>query len=407
MGKNSDFYYFSNVLKDILKFTPSGIVALSTALVLGACSDGKVAGGGPSGTEAGNAITAQIFAANATPAAKAKVTLMKADDIDSENSLEVSADNNGNVLFENIAEGNYTLEARFKDEALQQFVKITDNNVKLGKSLLKKTASVLGEGLAKNGTVKVRGLNHSAKVVDGKFTLDSLPEGPLSLVYIPASNGDTVSSYLKVQAGEKAIANSFANENSAIVLDDFEDLNSQHRLAPAYTDNGGWWYITSDSTVTVTFADSISYVPLEQVTLPNGEKNGRMHFTATFPEERVGYPWVSFGVQIGDKELADSIFPTYDLTSVDSITFEASGSGFFVFQLIDENLDESASVLGSFEIALSKETQTYSIPIANIVSKAEDLTHINLMAFQFTENAEFILDNIRLVGADKNSIWKR
>ena len=66
--------YLSNVQKDFSTFG-LGLIALTTAAMLSACSDSdKTAGGGPSGTEAGNAITAQITVAG-QPAAFARVKL--------------------------------------------------------------------------------------------------------------------------------------------------------------------------------------------------------------------------------------------------------------------------------------------------------------------------------------------
>ena len=94
-------------------------------------------------------------------------------------------------------------------------------SVDLGKDNLKKTASVSGSVGDKTlkGLVKVRGLEHSAKVEDGNFTLDSLPEGVLSLVFISdVEDSDTSSTYLKVLAGEKAVSSTFADESRAMLL---------------------------------------------------------------------------------------------------------------------------------------------------------------------------------------------
>ena len=52
------------------------IAPLAIGFSLCACGSDNVAGGGPSGTEAGNAITAQILIANA-PAANARVKLVE------------------------------------------------------------------------------------------------------------------------------------------------------------------------------------------------------------------------------------------------------------------------------------------------------------------------------------------
>ena len=103
--------YLSNVQKDFSTFG-LGLIALTTAAMLSACSDSdKTAGGGPSGTEAGNAITAQITVAG-QPAAFARVKLSESESLDASESEFAEADSNGKIVFENVAEGTYTLEAK-------------------------------------------------------------------------------------------------------------------------------------------------------------------------------------------------------------------------------------------------------------------------------------------------------
>ena len=68
------FLYFWDVLSrnpaNTAKCAAYSILALSMGLGLSACGETKTAGGGPSGTEAGNAITAQILTADKSPAAE-------------------------------------------------------------------------------------------------------------------------------------------------------------------------------------------------------------------------------------------------------------------------------------------------------------------------------------------------
>ena len=88
------------------------ILALIAPLAIGfsLCACGtEVAGGGPSGTEAGNAITAQILIADA-PAANARVKLVEQESLDG-NGYIATANENGIVTIENVAIGNYTMEA--------------------------------------------------------------------------------------------------------------------------------------------------------------------------------------------------------------------------------------------------------------------------------------------------------
>jgi hypothetical protein len=85
------------------------IAPLAIGFSLCACGGSEVAGGGPSGTEAGNAITAQILIANA-PAANARVKLVEHNSLDGQGYTATTNDS-GYVTIENVAVGNYTMEA--------------------------------------------------------------------------------------------------------------------------------------------------------------------------------------------------------------------------------------------------------------------------------------------------------
>ena len=135
--------YLSKVQKGLSTFG-LGLIALSTAAMLSACSDNdKTAGGGPSGTEAGNAITAQIVSAG-KPAAQVTVRLTDSESIDSDSARTASTDSKGKVTFENIPEGVYMLEARHDGKALQKEVAIDSSDVDLGKESLEETVSIEG-----------------------------------------------------------------------------------------------------------------------------------------------------------------------------------------------------------------------------------------------------------------------
>ena len=195
--KNSDELCY---LSGMRKLLPATIMSFALGISLNACSDSKVAGGGPSGTEAGNAITAQIIASG-TPAAQVTVRLTESESIDSDSVRTATTDSKGKVSFENVSDGEYILEATMGDKALQKEVVVEGEDVDLGKGNLEKTVSVSGSVQEKSGKVKVRGMAHEAEVVDGKFTLDSLPAGPLSLVFIPDDKkNDTSCTYMKVIA---------------------------------------------------------------------------------------------------------------------------------------------------------------------------------------------------------------
>ena len=289
--------YFSKVQRNFSTFG-LGLIALSTAAVLSACSDtDKTAGGGPSGTDAGNAIMAQLTV-DGQPAAFARVKLSESESLDATDNEFTKADSNGKIVFENVAEGTYTLEARLDGKALQKEVSVEGSDVDLGKEALEETVSIAGSvGEGAEGTVKVRGMAHSAKVKDGKFSMDSLPAGPLSLVFIPGTEGaDTSSTYLKVVAGESSTASTFAEESRALLLDDFQDSNYQNRFMPAHFYEGGWWYFSFETNVT---PDFITDDGNHRFTLEDEGGNIVAHVAATFGEAvedssgEVIWPWAT------------------------------------------------------------------------------------------------------------------
>ena len=405
--------YFWDVLKEtpanMAKFAATSILALSFGLGLSACSETKTAGGGPSGTEAGNAITAQILTAEKSPAALAKVRLMDSEDLGNEKAYSAEADKNGNVTIEGVEDGDYTLEAKLAGEALQIPVQVNGASVDLGKDRLKKTATVSGSVGDKSlkGVVKVRGLEHSAKVKDGNFTLDSLPEGVLSLVFIPdVEDVDTSSTYLKVLAGESTVSSTFADESRALLLEDFQDSNYQNRFMPARTYDGGWWYFDfSADNVTPDFVIGENHL----FTLANEDGNISAHVAAHFGDiikDSTGvahWPWATMGVELGksDKALCN------DISSVDSVAFRIKGIGSVVFNIIDSNLKPDHQKLIQSEYGLDSVWVRVSVPLP--ADKAA-FKCVNQLAWDFKTidgYAEVWLDDVELIGGDRLSIWEK
>ena len=404
--------YFSKVQRNFSTFG-LGLIAFSTAAVLSACSDtDKTAGGGPSGTDAGNAIMAQLTV-DGQPAAFARVKLSESESLDATDNEFTKADSNGKIVFENVAEGTYTLEARLDGKALQREVSVEGSDVDLGKEALEETVSIAGSvGEGAEGTVKVRGMAHSAKVKDGKFSMDSLPAGPLSLVFIPGTEGaDTSSTYLKVVAGESSTASTFAEESRALLLDDFQDSNYQNRFMPAHFYEGGWWYFSFETNVT---PDFITDDGDHRFTLEDEGGNIVAHVAATFGEAvedssgEVIWPWATVGIELGksDKTLCN------DISSVDSIAFRAKGEGAIVFGLVDETQQKKDQLIAQYEITLDEDWSRFSVPLAEIIDPRFSYKCVNQLVWNFKPNNEektvdFWLDDIELTGGKRLSIWKR
>jgi len=405
-----DFLYFSSVQKR-LSIPLAGLAAIG----LIACSDGdKTAGGGPSGTEAGNAITAQIMVAG-EPAAYARVKLTEIESLDASDSDFTQTDEKGFVTFENVSDGVYTLEARQDGMALQKEVPVEGKSIDLGKGDLEKMVSISGSvSEGGNGIVKVRGMAHSAKVEDGKFSMDSLPAGPLSLVFIPdQKDHDTSSTYLKVVAGESSTVSTFAEESRALLLDDFQDSNYQNRFMPAYSWDGGWWYFDfSDSNVTPSHItdDGRHNFTLEVDSTGNIMAHVAAEFGGTFKDSSGNtlWPWATIGIELGksDKSLCN------DISSVDTVAFRAKGEGAIVFGIIDETQKGGNQRIAQYEFTLSDDWQRTLVPLKEILDPEYSYTCVNQLVWGFKatndENTvEIWLDDIEFIGGKRLSIWKR
>ena len=388
--------------------------ALTAGATLSACTDPQTAGGGPSGTDAGNAITAQIIS-EGKPAAQVTVRLIESESLEANSVHTANTDSKGNVLFENIPNGEYILEAASGDMALQKEIIIEGEDIDLKKSSLEKTVSVSGSLHEKTGTIKVRGLAHEASVVDGKFTLDSLPAGPLSLVFIPSNEEiDTSCTYMKVIAGETSTASTFAEESRSLLLDDFQDSNYQNRFMPARVYDGGWWYFDySKQNVTPSFITTKD--TLHRFLLENEGGNIVAHVAAKFGDPAMDsdgntiWPWATVGIELGKskKSLCN------DISSVDSVAFRTKGIGAIVFAALDETQKNDNSTIAQYEFNLTDTWKTVTVPLADILDKKFSYTCVNQLVWRFkpTNNedriVDFWLDDIELIGGKRLSIWKK
>ena len=413
LGKNLYFWDVPSALSPVrmAKKAMYSLLALSVGFGLLACGDNtKTAGGGPSGTEAGNAITAEILTAGKKPAALAKVRLMDSEDLDSENAYSAECDKNGKIVIEDVDDGDYTLEAKLDGEALQLRVNVSGSSVNLEKNQLKKMAAVSGVvGDSANGVVKVRGMQHSARVVDGAFTLDSLPEGALSLVFISdVKDSDTSSTYLKVVAGEKSKSSTFADESRSLLLEDFQDSNYQNRFMPANTYDGGWWYYAfSAENVTSDYVVGENHL----FTLANEDGNIAAHVAAHFGhaiEDSAGHtisPWATMGIELGksDKALCN------DISSVDSIAFRVRGIGSVRFNVIDDHVVSEQKKLSQTVVELDSEWVRVSIPLQGDKKAFRCVNQLawDLLGKVINDYVEVWLDDVELIGGNRLSIWEK
>lgn len=423
------------------------VAPLAIGLLLCACGSDNVAGGGPSGTEAGNAITAQILIAD-TPAANARVKLVEQTSLDG-NGYIATANENGVVTIENVAIGNYTLEASLDESAIQLPVTVQNltDTVELGKQTLQKSAYIGGfvtdfvedtsDASLKNmsGFVKFRGLDHSAFVTNGKFEVFGLPAGKLDMVILPSgTRHDTLDVSIKVAAGDSLTTlkpktqpqpqdttkkdttqKDTVKKNSTLLIDDFEDGDNHHLLAPENTIGGfgGVWTLSSNPNFgffNIVPGQSLQYAlnPFLNVIQDDGNGGKEVHFAVGFPDTAI-YKQTYFLIAmfIGNQGWS------YDLSSVDSIAFDAWGHGSGEIQISDENrkvTDPSSAIpvytAGKYTLELTEKKKRYKIAFADILPKEEDRKSISTLAIVFHADAELHFDNLEFIGKDLQNIWK-
>ncbi len=404
------------------------IAPLAIGFSLCACGSDNVAGGGPSGTEAGNAITAQILIANA-PAANARVKLVEHNSLDGQ-GYTATADSNGFVSIENVAIGNYTMEASLDESALALQlpvdVKDTVSDVALGQQNLQKSVFIGGsiadfiddttESIKNmNGFVKFRGLDHSAAITNGKFEIFGLPAGHLNMVIIPAETADTVKVSVETDAGDSVTTlkpTAPESENETLLIEDFEDGNNLHLYSSNFFE-GDWNMMTITTVIPVPDSEKIKIYPelpkdYQQhpflLLIQDSEYGGKeVHVQFDVPDTHNYTPWEFIKMNIGNS------VGIYDLSSVDSIAFDAWGSGIAEIQVIDEtrkDKDFNSYTSGKFPFILPSQKTTHKFAWADIVPNEDDRKRVTSISLVFHDDAELYFDNLKFIGKDLQNIWK-
>ena len=410
------------------------IAPIAIGFSLCACGGSdNVAGGGPSGTEAGNAITAQILIANA-PAANARVKLVEHNSLNGiEGGYTATANDSGFVTIERVPVGNYTMEATLNESAVQWPVDIKDtvNDVNLGAHSLQKSvyiggsvANFIADSISEsfknmNGFLKFRGLDHSATIKEGKFEVKGLPAGTLNMVFIPANATDTVYIPVTTDAGDSITTLKSSTppqdstpKNERLLIDDFEDGDYLHLLSNSLFI--GNWALLSATLLNQTIPDKILIDPEYDLTfnghpflliLQKSEDGGKeVHVSFDFPDSSNYQLWAFIRVEIGTTK------GTYDLSSVDSIAFDAWGSGNAEIQIVDESRIDITTgyglTIGKYPITLPEKKTKLQFAFADLVPKEEDRKRVTSISIVFHDDAELHFDNIEFIGKDLLNIWK-
>jgi len=436
---------------DVKQNKNRSVLALIASFAIGfslcACGSENVAGGGPSGTEAGNAITAQIYIADA-PAANARVKLVEQASLDG-NGFIATANENGVVIIKEVPIGDYTMEAILNESSVQLPVSVQnlDDTVELGKQTLQKSVYIGGsvsdfitDSTSENfknatGFVKFRGLDHSAIISNGKFEAFGLPAGKLDMVILPNAKHDTVNVSIKAKAGDSLTTlkpktqpqpqdtakKDTAQKNNTLLIDDFEDGDNIHLLAseiPYFNYSMGSWNLTTatlsqamspfspsipDSEKIAVYPEwpaDLNGHPFKLVIQDSKEGGKEVHVTFDFPDT-ASYPlYAVITMSIGNYGYS------YDLSSVDSIAFDAWGSGETEIQ-ITSNPHYVSKTSGTLPVTLPKNKTKLKYAWADLVPSEEDRKSVTTITFAFHDDAEIHLDNVEFIGKGLMNIWKK
>lgn len=379
-------------------------LVLLSVMVLFACSD-RVAGGGSSGSEAGNALTAQVVDSAGVPASGARVRLRPAGFVAGgtiDPHYDQTTDAQGKLRFEAVPEGEWSLEVQHGGDAMLRRISFADKDsiAALGADTLWPQASITGSiptPFPTGTVVVIPGTEHaSVPNPQGHFVLDSIPAGVLEM----RTSGPVQSVDYRGTAnplpGQVLQVGPLAPESEYLLLEDFEDGDTRHRYS-ALADGEGWWFLDRHPDVLVDPSLQGFPVPLES----DLEHGTVLHFKATMDSTSMN-PWLDCGVQVG------RITVTYDLRSVDSIVFWAKGSGSTILTL--HYADSVSAEEPQFAIDLPAEWTRISVPtdslaVSGVAGTREHHREIAFLSWVFIANAEFWLDDIMLIGATRSDIW--
>lgn len=384
-----------------------------------ACGE-RVAGGGPSGTEAGNAITARIIDQTGAPVVRALARLRPQG---FRASSEVPAqwdtytDANGNLQISIPSAGDWNLELRHAQGALLLELQL-DSGVlhTLGETSLKSYSRIEGQvplPVLPNQKVYLLGTEHGAYPDSlGHFVLDSLPPSDYVQILESADNqglGAISSAPVRLESGANSRVGVLQPEESFLVLEDFFDGDTRHRFWSLA--GGGWWYLARHPDVIVQGPIAGNRdLPL----LPVGPQDAGclghvVHYTVQM-DSAISNPWVELGVQLGFD------YRGYDMRAVDSVRIWARGTGEVVFRFqLTDGVQIFAEALSHFNLSpewgyhtvRTSELQLRDFSVTPRGELSALLSSVRAISFTFVDDAEFWLDRVELHGASRREIWGR
>lgn len=382
----------------------TSILVLWSLILLLSCSSQKDVAGG-NATETTNGFRLSLIDREGNPASSARAVLRPANHVQGDDSSCCQtgfASAKGVIRFDSVPVGQWRVEILDASGALfYEFISTAQDSFSdLGTDTLESYAKITGKiptPFASNSRIEMLGTDRICFPDSyGNFAFDSIPAG----VHVVQNSmaQDTLRGYVRIVAGKTNSMGTLVPESSQyLLLDDFEDGNSQHRFAPI--SGQGWWYQSSSLGVTIIPSDDTP-VPLDTT---DPIHHGAIHFSVKV--DSGSYPWANCGVQLGLQSQG------YDLSSVDSLVFWAKGMGELqVALLLQANADSISDMHAN--VTLTPVWNRFSVPLDTI--QAGDFSDPPAMRsqtfgliWQMNADGEIWLDDITLIGASRDEIWGR
>lgn len=240
--------------------------------------------------------------------------------------------------------------------------------------------------------VRIAGSTARAQVgVDGTFAFPSLPSGDLLLVGEGNQSLSALQS-VNVPASEAVTLDSIPVFSSTqILLDDFADDIAANRYF--YLTGNGWWYVYADSGSAV-FPSNVQ----------DAVSDGVMHVQLQPDSTReTAFSMVGFDLN-GSLLSEDHSLATHDLSALDSLCFQAKGTGQIMVQITGQDSLDSADHVNA-TVTLGEQWQSYCLAPASFPDWDALRKRVAGIAFASQKPAELWLDQIQIFGITEQDLF--
>lgn len=222
---------------------------------------------------------------------------------------------------------------------------------------------------------------------DGSFMFPSLPEGTHTLVGLYEHFISPIGVvHLVSNKTQDSVFTLYLPKDDLILLEDFEDLNNQHRFGELV--NSGWWY---------TSQDSLSHAA------PTFIHQGILQSKDSWNQSHSLHMQFDVGEKFGDWYSMCGVEIEGNLSTLTHVQFLAKGSGTIQVQLI--GMEDQ---LASYDMELDSTWTLIQIELSQFktdVSIESILEFTTDMGFVALNNTQLWLDNISLIGVQPHLLY--